>query len=477
MPKNNIHSSLKYTCLFICAITLQSLSAATFTITKVGTGFQLQKDGAPFVVKGVVNGNFPSLTGTNDAQPYLAAIVAAGGNAMRTPSQDIGLLDQAAKLGISVLMDISGNDINAAKAAVTKLKDHSAIMMWSVGNELEASSGNKAATFQTINQIAQAIKAIDNKHIVITMVAELGTDNLQLAQANCPNLDAIGINAYGSAASLPGRIAKTGWDRAWFLSEMGPLGWWEVPKTPWGLPLEPTSTEKAATYLNTYQSTIGSSPQLCLGTFIFLWGSKQEKTHTWFGVQLPGAMPLGAVDIITFAWTGKYPANRCPNIGMGKIKLNAENVSGDGSGRVFNPGTFLICDLDVIDPENDAVTVTWDIRLDVSGNPATGGGAEPPTLAIAGAVLVQGKTAKIHVPATTGNYRIFAYAIDSKGSAATANAAIQAAGQISILPKQQNRNLSKLPSLSNNNYRMEFIPGQNTVKSWKSYLANGDFFK
>ncbi len=64
--------------------------------------------------------------------------------------------------------------------------------------------------------------------------------------------------------------------------------------------------------------------------------------------------------------------------------------------------------------------------LHVADNPSTGGDAEPLSKPIAESVLETWvKEATIHLPEKAGNYRIFAYAHDAQGAAATANLPIR----------------------------------------------------
>jgi hypothetical protein len=71
------------------------------------------------------------------------------------------------------------------------------------------------------------------------------------------------------------------------ITEFGPPGPWEVRKTSWGAPVEPTSTEKAKIYLRNHSGAIAAESAQCLGSYAFLWGHKQEATATWFGMFLP----------------------------------------------------------------------------------------------------------------------------------------------------------------------------------------------
>jgi len=190
------------------------------------------------------------------------------------------------------------------------------------------------------------------------------------------------------------------------VTEFGPRGHWEVAKTPWGLPIEDTSTEKAAFYEKAYAHAVAGQPA-CLGSYVFLWGQKQEKTHTWYGMFLPDGTLLDTVDAMTHSWSGKWPTDRAPQIHAIDVTVQ---------------GRTARCKVVAADPENGPLEITWDVRKDVSDNPSTGGDREPPSSALATA---SGASAELALPAEPGNYRVFVYARDRGGKAATANRAIR----------------------------------------------------
>jgi hypothetical protein len=388
------------------------LNASTVVIQKNGTVWQLLKDGQPYYVKGAGGGASPE------------KLVAAGGNSIRTWSPDKAVLDKAQTLGLTVCLGISGNNYTQALQSVQTYKNHSALLMWGLGNEMESGVADQVALWKLVDSIARAIKQLDGQHPCITVVADIGGNKLQNIALYAPNLDAVGINTYGGLASLKSRVTQTGWTKPYFVTEFGPIGWWECAKTSWGVPIEQTSTEKENTYVTNYQNNIQGNAQ-CLGGYVFLWGNKQEKTHTWFGMFLADGSPVGTVDGMQFLWTGAYPANQCPRIKAGKIRVGRTDAFNNGSDRSFRPGRQLLCIVDTDDPDGDQVTITWDLRVDVSDNGATGGGYEPPSVPIAGAVLAASRdTAVIQLPADTNKYRIFCYVKDPEGSAATVNCPI-----------------------------------------------------
>jgi len=391
---------------------------AQVKIVQTSRGFALTVDGKPFFINGA--------GGTR----YMDKLVTAGGNSVRTWGSSQRDLDEAQKHGLMVCMGLPARAIRHGAdysdqafvtaqrrrilAEVEKLKDHPALLMWGIGNEVEhhADKEQRLLAWREIEETAKAIKQIDANHPVITVLAGTG-EKLTEIQELCPSLDAVGINSYGGLLKLPQDLRKYGWDKPYLVTEFGPRGWWETDKTSWGLPIEDSSTEKAAFYARAYKAGIAGQPN-CLGSYVFLWGQKQEKTHTWFGLFLPDGRATEIVEMMTRVWTGKWPANRCPRIGKKEIFSRSES-------HIYSPASEIEFVIDASDPENDAITVQWDLRKDVSDNTATGGDFEPAVEPIAGAIIkTEGKTVLVRMP-EKGNYRLFAYVSDTPDRAATAN--------------------------------------------------------
>jgi hypothetical protein len=255
----------------------------------------------------------------------------------------------------------------------------------------------------------------------MTVIAGTGEDKLRQLKRYCPDIDIVGVNSYGDLSGLPAGLKKQELDRPYILTEFGPTGWWQVAKTPWGEEIEPTSTEKAKTYLESYRAAVASQRGSCVGSYVFLWGNKQEHTRTWFGMFLPSGEPTAAVDAMQFAWTGSWPANRCPEI----LKLDASAApppaATANASYTYPPGTELACRVEARDPEKAALKVVWELRS-ASTDKRTGGDREEEPPAHPEAILrADGLTATIRTPAAPGSYRVFVYVFDEKGSAATAN--------------------------------------------------------
>ncbi len=394
--------------------------AGTPTLTRLsknGDKWQLMRDGQPYFIKGA---------GGDGSKPALKAI---GGNSFRTWGADNleKQLDEAQKLGMTVSVGIwlghkehgfdYGNatqvaeQFERAKAAIDRYKNHPALLLWSIGNEMEIGfPDDYPAVWQAVEQIAAYAKKADPNHPTMTVIAEMGGGKVANINKYCPSIDIIGINSYGGGPSVAERYSKAGGTKPYVITEFGPPGTWELPRNSWGSVAELTSTQKADAYRETYQKSIADSP-LSLGSYAFTWGNKQEASATWFGLLLPDGTRLGAVDTLTELWTGQKPSNRVPEI---------ENLSLETPEKI-TPGATVKANLKVSDPEKDALQVDWVLQHDPMQDSIGGETqATPPTYPEA----IQSATnngVTLKMPKFGGGYRLFAYIRDGKGGGAVGN--------------------------------------------------------
>jgi hypothetical protein len=394
---------------------------ATPTVVKVQknqTGYSLLRDGKPYVIKG------------GGGRVYLEALKAAGGNSLRTWGEDDlePLLDRAQELGLTVTVGIwlgqerqgfnyrdAGSvrrEIEKSRGFFRRYRNHPALLMWGLGNEMEG-SGDNPVIWQTVNEIARIAKSEDPNHPTMTVIAEAGGRKIPQFNALCPNVDVLGINSYAGLSTLPKRLADAGFVRPYVITEFGPPGPWEVRKTRWGAPIEPTSTEKTAIYLGHHAASIAGQPGRCLGSYAFLWGQKQEATATWFGMFLPSGERLGPVDAMTFAWTDQWPANRAPEL---------KALTTEAREAELAPGTRFAAKLDAHDPDGDPLVVRWEVRSESTDRRLGGDRETEPPAHPECFVAANGLDATFRAPTRAGAYRVFAYIYDGKGGAACANA-------------------------------------------------------
>ncbi len=395
-------------------------------IVKTYQGYRLLRNGAPYFIKGA------------GYQSGLEKLPPAGGNSIRTWDADSAekLLDEAHALGLTVTVGIwlgherhgvryddaqqVEGEMARARQAVERLKSHPAILLWGIGNEMEGDGGNPRV-WQTVNRIAKMIKEIDPNHPTMTVIAGVWPDKIARFKEHCPDVDILGINAYGDLTPLVQELDRRQLDRPYVLTEFGPTGWWDASKTSWGAEREPTSTEKGETYLRAYQTAVAGQPGRCLGSYAFIWGHKQEHTRTWFGMFLPEGEATAPVDAMTFAWTGKWPANRCPRVDGLTLSSSEAGRQIDAREPVLRPGETFVCRVSAADPDGDRLVYRWELRSE-SSDRKTGGDRElaPPAHPDA-LISADGPTGNFRAPTEPGAYRIFVYVVDPGGRAATAN--------------------------------------------------------
>lgn len=404
-----------------------SAEAIPVELHQTENAWQLLRGGEPYLIKGA---------GGTHSLPELAD---AGANSIRTWSADnIGpLLDEAHSLGLSVTVGIwlgherHGFDyqdetqvteqLEKARQAVLRYKDHPAVLLWGIGNEMEGfESGDDPAIWTAVNDVAEIVKELDPAHPTMTVTAEIGGGRIESLHKNSPAIDIHGINSYGGAASLAERFAAGGASKPYVLTEFGPPGAWEVGKNKWGAAVEPTSTEKSEFYRQNYQRAVTDQEGLALGSYAFTWGFKMEATATWYGMFLSDGSRLGAVDVMTEIWSGKPPENLAPTV---------EPLLMDGPAEV-DPHEKVRVRATITDPEGDSVRVRWVLRPE-SDEYVTGGDFRPNLPDIEGAIL-EGNLdgAVLRMPEEPGPYRLFLYAYDEAGNAATANIPLLVKGNV-----------------------------------------------
>lgn len=390
-----------------------------------GTGFRVYRGGKPYPIKGI------------GGRDFLENAAAAGANSIRTwsPRGAAGLLERARSLNMSVMLGIwlshnptdytdrqyKESKIQEIRDLVARYKNHPALLMWSLGNEINLEGADTRAAWRFVDELARTIRARDPNHPVITVIACKPTTLNNIA-ALAPNLDAVGINAYGAVTSLRAMVDRSSYHGPYLITEWGVDGHWEAQRTAWGRPIEPTSAQKAEYHLRRYAVDIISNRDKCIGSYVFLWGQKQERTPTWYSLflkDLPGTDTEGvsspAVDVMHFNWTGTWPVNRAP--------LVFDMLINDVPARqniILSPGETMVSRVAAGDPEDDSLSFIWELLKEptVLG---VGGSREsrPNTLTIVKRNNLP--VLSLRAPLTAGEYRLFVYVLDNNGHVGTAN--------------------------------------------------------
>lgn len=385
--------------------------------------YSLLRGGKPYVVKGAGVGGVD-----------FATVAARGGNSVRTwgveGAQEV--LDAAARHGLTVALNLPvaserfGFDYDDEQAVaaqrerieaiVRRYRAHPALLAWILGNELDFSHTNPRV-YDAVNALSEAIHQLDPNHPTTTTTSTVDAELIVTIAKRAPSLDFLSVQLYGALVLLPRYADGLLADTPFMVTEWGPLGFWEVDKTAWDAPQEQNSTEKALHYLRGYQQHIAPLlPRQALGSYVFLWGQKQERTPTWFSMFTPSGQSTATVDVMQFAWTGRHPDNRAPVVKV--VRLNGRRARTD---VVLRPGRTYSAEARIRDPDGDDLTYAWSVKPE-SQSLAVGGDRELPMPDLPD-LIAEPQSARVMVttPTRPGPYRLFVTASDGKGHAAYAN--------------------------------------------------------
>ena len=329
--------------------------------------YQLYRDGVPYQIKGagLEFGDIRILT-------------SHGGNSFRTWRTDNGketgqqVLDKAFKNGCSVTMCLElererhgfnyddpksvEEQFKRLKSEVLKYKDHPALIIWAIGNELNLGYTNPKV-YDAVNEISKMIHKVDPNHLTTTTTAGINPQLVDDIKSRAPDIDLLSIQMYGDIVNLPQYIQETGWEKPYMVTEWGATGHWEVDTTLWGAPIEQNSSIKAKHYLERYNLAIAPYSNQCVGSYVFLWGQKQERTPTWYGMFLESGEKTEAIDVMHKIWNGSWPQNRAPGVDSLKLAGRSayDNIYVD-AGKEYDAQAFLS------DPENDSLNYLWEVK-------------------------------------------------------------------------------------------------------------------
>lgn len=396
-------------------LALASLVSAAPLEVRIDPTKGLIRDGAPYFIKGA------------GGDTRLTELAQRGGNSIRTWSVDNldATLAEALKNGLTVSVGLwlepecswfsyskpenCAKQTERVRLSIQKYKDHPSLLSWGLGNEVEG-DGKNAAFWRQLEQLALMVKAEDPAHPTFTALAGITGEKAAAMNQYCPHLDFAGINTYGALHGLRERLVSIGWTRPWVVTEFGPQGFWERPKTSWGAPLEQTSTEKAEMIEKCYSETIAPGGA-CLGGYAFIWAQKQEATATWFGLFTKEGETTPTVDVLQRLWSGKSPANQAPHL----VSLTSAAAQ-----AVIAPAAEFAAQVVADDPDHDPLRVRWEVVAESAGRDAQGHEKSPVPIKES-LKSSDGLTAALTAPQKPGSYRLFVYVADGMGHAATAN--------------------------------------------------------
>ncbi|TXK46933.1 hypothetical protein FVR03_09945 [Pontibacter qinzhouensis] len=383
--------------------------------------FTLYRNGEPYYIKGAAG------------YEHYDRVQAYGGNSIRVWHADNAqqILDEAHALGLTVSLGLwvarerDGfnyydkkeviRQVESLREVVLKFKDHPALLMWGVGNELYAESSN-VKVWDAVNLIAEMIHEVDPNHPTTTTVMNVPHKVIDLIVEKAPALDVLSINSFAAMHNLHEELYKSSWKGPYIVSEFGPRGYWEAFTTEWLAPIEQTSTEKAAYTLQRYKRAIEVDTIRCLGSYVFMWGNKQETTPTWFSMMSEQGEETESVHLVRKIWSGQEPVNAAPYIAplMLDNKYAEDNI-------YLEPGQPYVAKVNTFDHDGDSLQLHWEVLPESEKKDGNSDKQVKPTPLPGLLNLAEAHKPTLTAPTKEGAYRLFVYVYDGKGNLATAN--------------------------------------------------------
>jgi len=403
--------------------------------------WQLLRNDEPFYIHGVAAG--ASTYKEERPSCYYGMLADCGGNAIRTygVNEDTkNVLDGAYTNGITVALGLWVNkesqgfnyndpvainsQLKALQQQVRSFKNHPALLMWIVGNEVDAQYSTltqKQQMWTAVNNIHKMIHEEDGNHPTTTAIINASREKLDDIKRWVPNMDILSSNT--KHQQVPGvltNLQDAGWTKPYILSEYGPRGMTQLNPVAerileWGGLVEQTSTEKEQDYLDVYQNhVIPNQNNGCLGSFAFVWGYQTNGAiATWYGTHNLEGLPFGVVNALQFCWTGQYPENRAPRIDSREdMLLNGKRA--EDNIKILQ-GSANKASVIAIDPEGDVLEYNWMISPERGTSPDGGPHPGLPRL-----IQTNGNSAVTFIAPTYGAYRLYVYVKDTKNNMASA---------------------------------------------------------
>lgn len=393
-------------------------------IQKQGSRYVLLRNGEPYTIRGV------------GGRQRLDEAARLGANSVRTwGGEDApAVFEQASRLGLTVFVgiwlsheakDYESDVYKASKRAeviqlVDRYKDHPQLLVWALGNEIQLGADIPIA-WQFVEELAKLVKARDPNHPIATVTAHAPTVVLDHIAQYAPSITVLGVNSYAGLPVVPRDMEPSAFKGPFAITEWGPDGHWETASTSWGRPIEQSSAQKAVVYAERLR-LIESWRERCLGSYVFLWGQKQERTPTWYGLFLEERPELGLhgettpqLDAVSAGWLDRAPATVAPVVqGMTLNDKRAE----DSVIVHLQDQVHAVAQLGE-GSKHEGLKFVWEL-LQEPTKVGQGGAHEDRPPRAATEVKSTGAEVTFNAP-PPGEYRLFFYALDSHGKAGTAN--------------------------------------------------------
>ena len=411
-------------------------------------GYQLYRQGKPFYIKGA------------GGDKYFKELSETGANTVRLyDTLNIkNALDEAHKYNLAVIVDLPmyrfSTDYNPYLVdsirvstkrdllqTVRKYKNHPAVLMWNLGNELQyptiirnnkiarnldelnkvfAQLRNRRSFIDTFNELIDLIHKEDPNHPVTTSIStDVFWKQVLSIHLFSPDIDVLGYNIFAPPNNIRVFIDRLSYFirlKPYYLSEWGIEGPWAQKKTTWGAPIETTSIGKAEKYLENH-AIFKSKYRDSMGSIAFYWGQKQETTHTWFSIFDEEGRKSQVFYALKYIWKDESDSTEWTP----QIKHLVLNNKGAENHLFFKPNEVVQAQLFFKNSADSTFRYQWEL-YEEEWNYLGGGVAHKKPKQIETFIEIKNDSLiSFTTPSTEGPYRIFVNIYNQKGGLATAN--------------------------------------------------------
>lgn len=275
-------------------------------------------------------------------------------------------------------------------AALDRVGDHPAILMWTLGNEVRL----EPEYLRQVERMSRLVHERFPKVLTSLTIINAPAESLRLIREHAPDIDVVGVNAYGQGAIANAiRSLDEHWGGPFYFSEFNATGPWWGPQASWGPRFEPSAPRKVDEIARAWGQV--QAAENSAGGCLFQWGLWQRERITYFSGLLPAdpfqTDPPDAdlrftpvADELARQWSGRPPERQAPVL---------ERVTIDGQAAqdiVVGPGAILAVSAAARDPDTppERLRYRWWIAQE------TGGRLEP----VAGPVESATPAARIQAP-------------------------------------------------------------------------------
>jgi cellulose synthase (UDP-forming) len=296
---------------------------------------------------------------------------------------------------------------------VSRYKDYSSVLGWSLGNETWGLLKHRYAKpylskvrqhyIKMIETIAQRLHALDPERPVFSCMEHEDTQiagELVAFRDGAPSVDVMGINSYYREQIT--KLNHVTWQfdslRPYLVSEFGPRGYWNprYNKIAGTKALEETEEEKSKWYCEQWNDYILANKGYNVGGIAFCWHDRMEGSFTWFG-------------LTDYQGRTKAPYHALKQVWTKRKSISLPVFSINGPAEVI-PGHEYVFKKECTASVSPQLTYEWHLLKEHN-------------MEIVETITSADKShsAKLRVPEDRSDYRLYLYVSDEDGNVSTSS--------------------------------------------------------